>query len=156
MVLAAWRDDYYNVLLFVHIVAFLIAFAPAVINPLLGNYFRREGNDAATRSWAGFTAFFTSRISLPALVVLLGTGVWMILVSDVGGEEYFEFSQAWISISFLVWIAIGGVVSAMILKGEKAMAAGDMSAERLVSRGGAIGTVLMAIMLYLMIFKPGL
>ena len=152
MVFAAVSDDYYNLILFIHLAAFLIAFAPAVINPMLANYFKREGNEAATRSWAGFTAFFTSRISLPALVVLLGTGVWMILISD----DAWEFSQTWISLAFLVWFAIGGVVSAMILKGEKAMAAGDMTGERLVSRGGAIGTVLLAIMLYLMIFKPGL
>jgi hypothetical protein len=156
VVLAAWRSDFYNVVLFVHIVAFLVAFAPAVMNPLLANYLKREGDERAMQSWAGFTAFFTSRIALSALGVLLLTGIWMIIISDVGGESLYEFSQTWISLAFLVWFAIGGVVSAMILKGEKAMAAGDMSGERLVARGGQIATLLLAVMLYLMIFKPGL
>ena len=151
MVLATVRDDFYNVLLFVHIVAFLVAFAPAVLNPLFANYLKREGDEAAMRSWAGFAAFFTSRIALSGLVVLLVTGVWMIIASD----DAWEFSDAWISLAFLVWFAIGGVVSAMILKGEKAMAAGELSKEKLVATGGQIATVLGAIMLYLMIFKPG-
>lgn len=152
MVLAAYRDDFYNVVLFVHLAAFLVAFAPAVVNPLLGNYLKREGDERAVRSWASFASFFTSRISLGSLVVLLLTGVWLIFLA---GDGVIEFSDAWISLAFLVWLAIGGVVSAMILKGEKGMAAGDLSMERLVSRGVAITTVLLAIMLYLMVFKPG-
>ena len=152
MVLAAVGDDYYNVVLFIHLAAFLVAFAPAVINPLQANYLKREGDQAALRSFASFSAFFTSRVSLGALVVLLVTGVWMILIS----EDVWEFSQTWISLAFVVWFALGGVVSAMILKGEKKLAAGDMSGERLVARGGTIGTILLAVMLYLMIFKPGL
>ena len=151
MLLAALRDDTYNAVLFVHILAFLVSFAPAIMNPLLANHLKREGDESAIRSWAGFTSFYTSRVALSGLVVLLLTGVWMVLVSD----DAWEFSQTWISLSFVVWIAIGGVVSAMILKGEKAMAAGDLAKEVLVTRGGKIGTVLAAVMLYLMIFKPG-
>lgn len=151
MVLATVRDDFYNVLLFVHIVAFLVAFAPAVLNPLFGNYLKGEGDEDAIRSWAGFAAFFTSRIALSALVVTLLTGVWMLIASD----DVWEFSDVWVSLAFLVWLAIGGVVSAMILKGEKAMAAGDLAKEKLVRTGGQIATVLLAVMLYLMIFKPG-
>jgi uncharacterized membrane protein len=151
VVLAAIRDDYYNVILFIHILAFLVSFAPAIMNPLLANHLKRAGDESAMRSWASFTAFYTSRIALSGLVVLLVTGVWMVLISD----ELIEFSDAWISLAFLVWLAIGGVISAMILKGEKAMAAGDLAKEVLVSRGGKIAAVLTAVMLYLMIFKPG-
>jgi uncharacterized membrane protein len=151
VVLAAIRDDYYSVILFVHILAFLVSFAPAIMNPLLANHLKRAGDESAMRSWAEFTAFYTSRIALSGLVVLLVTGVWMVLISD----DLIEFSDTWISLAFLVWLAIGGVVSAMILKGEKAMAAGDLAKEVLVTRGGKIATVLTAVMLYLMIFKPG-
>ena len=76
----------------------------------------------------------------------------MIVLSD----DVWEFSQTWISLAFLVWFAIAGVVSAMILKGERAMAAGDMKGRDLVAKGGPIATLLMLVMLYLMIFKPGL
>ena len=152
MLLASVNDDYYKVILFVHILSFLVAFAPAVMNPLLANYYKRQGDERAMVSWAGFTSFYTSRVSLTALGVLLVTGMWMIGISD----DAWKFSQGWVSAAFLVWLAIGGVVSAMILKGEKAIAAGDTTGEKLVSQGAAIATVLGAVMLYLMIFKPGL
>ena len=151
MLLARVNDDLYQTILFIHLLAFLVSFAPAIMNPLLANHLKRDGDESAMRSWARFTSFYTSRISLSGLVVLLLTGVWMVLIS----EDVWEFSQLWISLAFVVWIALGGVVSAMILKGEKAMAAGDLAKEILVSRGGKIATVLAAVMLYLMVFKPG-
>ena len=141
----------YNVLLFIHLLAVIVTFAPAAINPLLEKHFAKHGGDAALTNWAGFTAFYTSRISLGGLVVLLLTGVAMVLEF-----EGWEFSQTWISLAFLVWFALGGVVSAMILKGEKKLAAGDMTGRELVAKGGAIGTVLLLAMVYLMVFKPGL
>lgn len=144
-------DNLYNLLLLVHILAVVVTFAPAVINPLLEKHFEKNGGEAALTNWSGFTASYTSKIALPGLVVILLTGVWMIV--DFDG---WEFSQTWISLSFLVWFAIGGVVSAMILKGEKKLAAGDMSGRGLVAKGGPIATVLLIVMLYLMIFKPGL
>ena len=156
MLLARFNDDLYQTVLFIHLLAFLVTFAPAIMNPLLANHLKRSGDESATRNWAAFTAFYTSRVALSGLVVLLLTGVWMIMISDTGrGEQVWEFSQLWISLAFLVWIALGGVISAMILKGEKAMAAGDLAKEVLVSRGGKIATVLAAVMLYLMVFKPG-
>ena len=152
MVLAAVGDDFYNVILLIHIVSFLVAFAPAAINPLLGAHLEKHADAATVQTWSRFSVFYTSRLSLGALGVLIVTGIFMIVLSD----ELFEFSQLWISLAFLVWLAIGGVVSAMILKGEKQVADGDMSGLSLINKGGPIATVLMLVMLYLMIFKPGL
>lgn len=151
MVLAAVRDTGYNLILLLHIVAVLVAFAPAAINPLLERHFARNGGDAAIQSWAGFARDYTKKISLSALVVALVTGLLMVVMSD----EVWEFSQMWISLAFLVWFAIAGVVSALILKGERLMSAGDMKGRELVAKGGPIATVLLLVMLYLMIFKPG-
>jgi uncharacterized membrane protein len=151
MVLAAFRDDTYNVFLFLHIIAVVVAFAPAVMNPMLERYFAKSGGESVLRNWAGFTSTYTRTFSLGALVVLLATGIIMILLSD----DAIEFSDTWISLSFLLWFAIGGVVSAMILKGEKQVAGGDMSGAKLIARGGTIATVLALIVLYLMIYKPG-
>lgn len=152
MVLAAFRGDFaYDIVLLIHIVSFLVAFAPAVINPLLEAHFAKHADEATMATWARFSSMYTSRIALGSLGLLLITGVIMILQFDG-----WEFSQTWISLAFLVWLAIGGVVSAMILKGEKQIAAGDMTGRALVAKGGPIATVLLLIMLYLMIFKPGL
>ncbi len=79
------------------------------------------------------------------------TGVLMIALSD----EFWDFSDAWVSLAFLVWFAIAGVVSAIILKGERLMASGDMKGRELVAKGGPIATVLLLVMVYLMVFKPG-
>ena len=152
MILAAVRDDFYNVILLIHIVSFLVAFAPAAINPLLDRYFEQNGGESALQNWAKFGANYTAKLSLGGLGVLLITGVFMILLSD----DVWEFSQTWISLAFVVWFAIAGVVSAMILKGERLMASGDMSGRALVAKGGPIATLLGLVMLYLMIFKPGL
>lgn len=154
MVLAALPGDFaYDIILLIHILSFLVAFAPAAINPLLAAHFEKHADDATMQNWSRFTAIYTSRISLGALGLLFITGVLMVLIID---NDIFEFSQTWISLAFLVWFAIGGVVSGMILKGEKKIAAGDMSGAELVAKGGPIATVLMVIMLYLMVFKPGL
>lgn len=151
MLLAAVGDTTYNVVLFLHILSFLVAFAPTMVNPLLKSYLERNGGEPVLRSWAGFTSNYTRVFALGGLGVLFVTGILLIVLSD----EFFEFSDPWISVAFLVWFAIGGVVSAMVLKGEKQLAAGDMAGSRLVDRGTQITAVLLLVMLYLMIFKPG-
>jgi uncharacterized membrane protein len=151
VVLAAYADTGYNILLLLHIVSVIVAFAPAAINPLLERYLVRNGGDAALQTWAGFARDYTRKISLSALVVALVSGILMIVVSD----EVWEFSDTWVSLAFLVWFAIAGVVSALILKGERLVAAGDMKGRELLAKGGPIATVLLLVMLYLMIFKPG-
>lgn len=151
MILAALNDTGYNIILLVHIVAVLAAFAPAAINPLLERYFAANDNAATMQSWAGFARDYTKKISLSALVLLLITGVLMVVLSD----DAWEFSQTWISLAFLVWFAIAGVVSALILKGERLVAAGDMKGRELIAKGGPVATLLLLVMLYLMIFKPG-
>jgi hypothetical protein len=152
VILAAINDTTYQAVLLLHIVAFLVAFAPAAINPLLERHFVANGGDPVLRTWASFARDYTRRLSLGALVVLLLTGVLLILLSD----DLWEFSQTWISLAFLVWFAIAGVVSAMILKGERLVSEGDMKGRDLIAKGGPIASVLMLVMLYLMIFKPGL
>lgn len=151
MVIAALRDNTYNVFLLIHVVSFLVGFAPAAINPLLEKHLNESGGPAVTQTWAGFAAKYTQRIALPAMVVLLATGVIMILLSD----DVWEFSQLWISLAFLLWFAIAGLVSARIGKGERLLSEGDMSASKMIEQAGKIATVLLVVMLYLMIFKPG-
>jgi len=58
-------------------------------------------------------------------------------------------------VSFLVWIAICGVISGVLLPAERKLAAGDDAAEATVERAGQIATLLLLVMLYLMIWKPG-
>lgn len=149
MVVAAVRDNTYNVVLLLHIAAVLVTFAPAVVNPLLGA--RYKDDPSGTRVLGGHSAANTRQIHLPALLVTGVLGIVLLVMS----EDVFEFSQTWVSLSFLVWIAIGGVVSAVILPNEKRVGAGDLDAVKKLETGGMIASLLLVVMLYLMIFKPG-
>lgn len=151
MVLAAYRDTGYNIILLLHIVAVIAAFAPTVVNPLLERHLAREGGDSTLQTWAAFAHEYTKKIVMGSLGVALITGIIMIVMSD----ELIEFSDMWISLSFLVWFALAGVVSAMVGKGQRLVAAGDASGRELLAKAGPIVAVLLLVMLYLMIFKPG-
>lgn len=151
MVLAALRDDTYNIFLFLHILAVLVAFAPTLLNPMLEAYLRKTEGSAAVQDWSGFNVGYTRMFSLGGLAALLVTGIVMILLSD----EAWQFSDMWISLGFLTWIAIGGVLSALVLKGQKMLAAGDANGREKAVRGNQIVSVLVLVTLYLMIFKPG-
>jgi len=151
MVLAAVRDDTYNLFLFLHIVAVIVTFASVLLNPMLEAFLRKTEGAETIRDWSAFNVWYTRIFSLGGLAVLFVTGVVMILVSD----DVIEFSDTWISLSFLVWFAMGGVLSAMVLKGQKLMAAGDMSGRSKAVLGNQITSVLVLVALYLMVFKPG-
>ena len=144
MIVAAVGDGTYNLALFLHIVFALVAFAPTV----------RSAIDATLGSSADDGAGgvdYTRMFSLGGLVAIFLTGIAMILLSD----EVIEFSDTWISLSFLVWFAIGGVLSALVLKGHKMLAAGDAQGRSKVVLGNQITTVLVLVAVYLMVFKPG-
>ena len=144
MILAAVRDDAYNLFLLLHIVAAVVAFGPAVRHAV-------EGGRSAAGDGAASDVQYTRLFSLGGLAAVFVTGIIMILLSD----EVIEFSDAWISLSFLVWIAIGGVLSALVLKGQRMVAAGDGEGRRKVVLGSQITTLLVVVAVYLMVYKPG-
>jgi uncharacterized membrane protein len=152
MILAAYGDTPFKVLFVGHMLAFVVAFAPAVINPILIAKLKSQGDFATLPKVSGIMSSNGRQIHFPALVALGGFGIAMVLTSDPA----FGFDQAWVSLAFLVWLAITGLVSAVMLPGERKMAEGDMSAEKRVEVGGQIITLLTLVMLYLMIWKPGL
>ena len=48
-----------------------------------------------------------------------------------------------------------GIVSGMILPAQRALAAGDRAAQRKLDLGDQLAVLLLVVMLYLMVFKPG-
>ena len=152
MILADYGDSVFKILFLGHILSLLVAFAPAVINPIMMAKLKAQGDQAALPPVAGVMASNGRYIHFPALIALGAFGIAMVLWSDPA----FGFDQAWVSLAFLVWIAITGLVSAVMLPGERKMAEGDLSVEKRVETCGQIITVLTLVMLYLMIWKPGL
>ena len=99
-------------------------------------------------------------IHLPALVLEGVFGLGMVFSSKPGSSDdnLWGFDQAWVSISFLLWIAISGLVSAMMLPAERKLASGEGDAaalEKKVTLGGQLVTVLFLVTVYLMVWKPG-
>jgi hypothetical protein len=122
----------FKIFLLLHILSIVVAFAPAVVSLLPGN---RGTAVVAARTYYS-----------PALILAGLFGILCVVTSD----EVFEFDQMWISLSFLVWIAMNGVFHAIVIPGRR------IGSITQVDSGQAIMTVLLVIMLYLMIWKPGL
>jgi arginine exporter protein ArgO len=140
----------YKLLLLLHITAIVVAFSPAAAHTAL---IRQIGQDnAALRRFAGFASTNSQRIYGTSLILAGLFGIGLIFSSD----SAWEFSQTWISLAFLVWIAMNGVLHAMIVPGERALGSGDQSAQQRLDLGGLVMTLLFLFMLYLMIWKPGL
>jgi uncharacterized membrane protein len=148
MILAAYRDNGYNVVLFLHILAVIVAFAPAVVHPLT---LERMRGDSALGRVAELAADNGRKVYFPALVLVGVFGTLLVLLSD----DVIGFDELWISLAFLGWIAIAGLVSGMIMPNERKVAQGDLEAGKKVTLAGQITSVLLLVVLYLMVFKPG-
>jgi len=148
MVLAAVGSPLYRLLFLGHMISFVVAFAPAVINPVVTAQAKADGPEVLARV-SGYMARNGRVIHVPALVALGGFGLGMVFEGDWG------FDHTWVSLAFLVWLAMCGVVTAVILPAERLVARGLLEAERKVALGGQTVAVLILVMLYLMIWKPG-
>ncbi|MFP5256278.1 MAG: hypothetical protein ACLGI8_10570 [Acidimicrobiia bacterium] len=150
----------YKIMLFLHLVTVVAAFAPMIIHPLLASRSAKDG-PGVQRPVFGYMAANGRTIHLPALVLVGVFGLGMVFSSpEVGGgdENLWGFDQAWVSLSLLLWVAIGGIVSGMMLPAERQLASGEGDAgalEKKVTIGGQLVTVLFLVVVYLMIWKPG-
>jgi arginine exporter protein ArgO len=131
----AVNDTSYRIFFLLHILSVIVAFAPALVSVLPGG---REGAlgviDRAGRI-----------VYSPALILAGLFGIALILLSD----DVWEFSDTWVSLAFVVWIAMNGVFHALVLTGRR------QNDESKVNNGQAIMTVLLLVMLWIMIWKPG-
>jgi len=155
MVLAALRDNAYNVVLLLHIISVIVAFAPAVANPLTEARLKADGGESSLVSYYKAAGANGRKVYFPALIVAGVFGGALIGMSKTGGELVWKFEQTWIWLSILNWIVLCGIVSAVILPNEKKVAGGDVSAASKVAAGGGLATLLVIGQLYLMVFKPG-
>lgn len=134
------NDTTYKILFFLHIASIVVAFAPAVMAVLPGG----AAGATATLRESGRTVY-------NAALILAGLfGIGLIFSSD----DVWAFDQTWISLAFLVWIAMLGVFHVMVLAGKGPRPRGG-SAVGQVDPGEAVLTLLFVVQLYLMIWKPG-
>ena len=155
MLLAALEDTTYHVLLVLHILSVLVAFATASTHPLREARFRRSDGEDGVRRFYGHAVRNTRTVYFPALIVAGVFGGALIGASKTNGEVVWKFEQTWIWLGIATWVALCVVVVALIAPAEKRVAAGEASAAQRLSAGGGIATVLLLVQLYLMVFKPG-
>lgn len=153
MLLAAVGDTPYNIMLLLHILAIVVALAPAFVGRTINA--GTQGNSARSAVYET-VAKNSMRIHGSALVVggLLGFGVAG-MSKDANDNLVYEVKDGWLLAAVVVWIAMNGVLHAMVMPGEKAVAAGDESATSKMLLGSQLISALFLVSLYLMVFKPG-
>jgi uncharacterized membrane protein len=151
MLLAAYRDTGYNVVLFIHIFAVIVAFAPGFVWPFVSVKLKKQGKPVGP-AIGDLAAGGTAKVYGPALVIAGIFGYGLVGMS----EKYIKFSEPWVSAAMLLWFIMLGIIFGLMLPAEKKAASGDEGAEKIISMAGGIMHLLLAVMLYLMIFKPGM
>ena len=149
MILAQVGSTGYNILLFLHIVAIFVALSPTFVYPFLAR--DTNGEYSVRRTLYTGIAKRSMRIYGSSLIVggLLGFGVAGL------SDEVYQLSDGWLVASVIAWLAMNGVLHAMVIPAEKAIVDGDEPNTKKAETGSLIISVLFLLSLFLMIFKPG-
>jgi uncharacterized membrane protein len=145
-VIAAVGSTGYKIMLFIHILAVIVAFAPLWLTPVLLRL--TAGGDKAAADGLDVSIL---RFSLPGLAVAGIIGCGLVGMS----EKEFTFAQPWVSTALILWIILIAVLAVVARPAIKAFRDGDASARGKVMMSTGIGHLILVVMLFLMIFKPG-
>lgn len=146
MLIAALRDTGYNIVLFLHILTVIVAMAGAVAHPLM---FKLEEQRAD-----GDVVGLAQRIETPSRIYAVSFALTGIIGFGLVTMGDWPWGDAWIWISIILWLAANGVLHAMMLPAERAVAGGDTSAMSTVNKIGPILTVLILLLIFMMTVKP--
>jgi uncharacterized membrane protein len=147
-------------------VAVVVGFGTVALNGLyVAAAKRRGGTEAAAIHDATYSVSKIAEYFIYAVPLL---GIALIILSD----EVWEFSQSWISISFLLYIVGLGVSHGLLwpnyrrlntLVREAAMSGGGSAsvaemeaADKKVALAGTLLNIIVVVIIALMIWKPGL
>jgi len=150
VIVAEVGSDIYNVLFLLHILAVIVTFAPGFVWPMLTSGLRRAGKSLGTEA-NQVAADSTVRIQGPAAVLAGLFGIGLIVTSD----EVWKFSQRWISIAFVLWFILIGLVFGLLLPTYRKVAGGDTASEQRAAMFHGMLHLLLVLMLIVMIWKPG-
>ncbi|MBI2710939.1 MAG: hypothetical protein HYX34_14800 [Actinobacteria bacterium] len=151
MNLGAAGDSFgYRLFFLLHIIAIVVAFAPAFVVPVLQSRYKRAGEAIPPQLMRMFSAN-GMQIHGPALVLIGVFGMAMVGMSN----DLFTFSQTWVSIALALWLLIMVVVFGGIIPGERKAAAGDTAVESRVAALGGVVHLLFLLMVIDMVWKPG-
>lgn len=156
MVLAAYMDTGYKLMVFLHILSFFVAFSPAFVWPFVARKVRQDGGDPVG-TINGLAGGSSARIYGPALALggILGFGIAGMSKIEGSDKLFYSVSDPWLSAAAVVWFLLLGVYFGLMAPAEKKVAEGDQAAGKILNMAGGIVHLLAAVALFLMVFKPG-
>ena len=140
----------YKLLLLLHILAIIVAFAPQFVWPIVSVRLAKE-NKPVGPTIGALAAGNTAKIHGPALALSGIFGFGLVGMSD----KAIEFSQTWVSIAMLLWFAMLGVVYGLMVPAETKAHGGDEAAGKKLGMFNGIIHLLLLLMVIDMIWKPG-
>jgi uncharacterized membrane protein len=137
----------YHIVLLLHVLTVIVGFAPLWLTPVMIRL-TAAGDKAA----ADGLEVSILRFSLP------GIGLAGILGFGLAGmsEKYYKMSQTWLSIAAVLWVVLLALLFFVARPAIKAFRDGDAAARGRIMMATGISHLILVVMLYLMIFKPGL
>jgi uncharacterized membrane protein len=141
---------FYSVVVWVHVLAVVVAFGSVFAYPVIGGALRRAN---ALPAFHATYVLLWSRVVTPAMTIVLIAGVY--LASDADA-----WSESWVSIGLVGLIALFAIVGIATGWERKAAAlaqSGDAGYEEIAGRlrlAVAAAMALVAIVLFFMLVKP--
>ena len=166
-----YRDNLYDIVLMLHLLAIIFGFGNVVLN---GVYGARAKAEQGTRGNAIAEAnFFVTGIAEKIIYTVPVWGILLVILSD----KVIKFSELWVGLSFLLYLIAIGISHAVmipathkmirlqheLLDGPPPAGAGgpppqvaemEATGKRLATFG-TILNVMLVVILFLMVFKPG-
>jgi uncharacterized membrane protein len=142
--------SFYNVMVWVHVLAVVIAFGAVFAYPVVGAALRRSG---ALQTFHTTWATLWSRVVTPAMVLVLIAGIYLASDGDL-------WSEGWVSggvVGIILLFAIAGVATGWERRAAQLAAANDPGYGALAGRlrtAAFAAMILVAVVLFLMVVKP--
>ena len=144
----------YAVVLVLHLLTVAFVLGPLAVAPPLSARAARAGRVDALRDHAR-----TTRVYSLASVVTVLLGSAMIGLGDVGGQ--WSMGQAWVSASYALWLVAVGLLLGVVVPAQRRAAEaitsggdGGSYAGR-ISAAGGVAALALAVVIALMVYKPG-
>lgn len=148
----------YALLLALHLLTVVAVIGPLLAAPPMAARAARAGRLDALRDHLRTTRVYAVA---SLLVVLLGSA--MVGLGSVGGQ--WDFSQAWISASYVLWLVSVVLLLAVVVPAQttavERLEAGDEASSEVaalagrISAAGGVAALALAAVIVLMVIKPG-
>lgn len=157
----------YEIIFYVHVLVAIVGYGTVVLNGLFAA--NAQGLDLPQRFGAQSTKHRVDTIAEYFIYANFAAGLLLVFLADE--NSVVGFDQTWVSLSMLLWIVAIGISHGLLIPSEKKYLADleaqvggaepgstgvDLAAlDKRMAASGAGLNVLLAVILYLMIWKPG-